>query len=96
MGQSQFCKGCSQAHTCGKVYEHLGNAEGPSVALKAVIAFLLPLAIFIGALGVCGRLLDGIVAPGYETPLGAVLATAITTAFVLVVSAAARRPRRNE
>jgi hypothetical protein len=96
MGQSESCKGCSQAHACGKVYEHLGNADGPCVAWKVVVAFLLPMAIFIGALGVCGGLLDGVVASGYETPLAAVLAAAITTAFVLVASAIARRPRRNE
>lgn len=91
MDQPEFCKGCSQAHTCGKVYEHLGNADGPSVTVKVVVAFLLPMAIFIGALGVCGAVLDGIVAPRYETPFAAVLATAITAAFVLLASAVARR-----
>jgi hypothetical protein len=96
MEQSEFCKGCSQAHACGKVYEHLGKADGPSVTWKVVVAFLLPMAIFIGALGVCGGLVNGVVAARYETPLAALLATAITTAYVLVASVIARRSHRSE
>lgn len=96
MGQSESCKGCSQAHTCAKVYGQLGNAEGPSVVWKVVVAFLLPMVIFIGVLGVCGGLLNGIVAPRYETPLAVVAAAVVTAVFVLVASAVVRRPRRSE
>jgi len=91
MEQPEICKGCSEAHTCARVYEQLGKAEGPSVALKAVLAFLVPIAAFAGTLAACGAILNGAVAPQYETPLGCVIALAVTAALVLVVSTMTRR-----
>ncbi|MHC4159979.1 MAG: hypothetical protein ACYSSO_12965 [Planctomycetota bacterium] len=52
MTQQKLCQDCSQNHDCKELYDQLGHAKGPSIALKAVIAFLLPLAVFIGALAV--------------------------------------------
>jgi uncharacterized membrane protein YoaK (UPF0700 family) len=47
MSQQKSCNDCYQKHNCQEIYQHLGNAKGPSVASKAVIAFLLPLTVFI-------------------------------------------------
>ncbi len=94
MEQPEICKGCSDAHTCARVYEQLGKAEGPSVTLKAVAAFLLPIAAFTGTLAACDAILGGAVAPRYETPLGCVIALAVTAALVLVVSTMAKRHHR--
>jgi hypothetical protein len=94
MEQPEICKGCSEAHTCAKAYEQLGKAEGPSVALKAIVAFLLPIAAFAGTLAACGLLLRGLVAPRYETPLACVIALATTAALVLVVSTMIERRHR--
>jgi len=94
MEQPEICKGCSEAHTCAKAYEQLGKAEGPSVTFKAIVAFLLPIAVFAGTLAACGVLLRGAVAPRYETPLGCAIALAVTGALVLAVSTAIKRLRK--
>ena len=41
MAQEEFCQGCNQRHRCQEVYQRLGSTEGPSVAFKVVVAFLL-------------------------------------------------------
>jgi hypothetical protein len=94
MEQPEICKGCSEAHACARAYEQLGKAEGPSVALKAIVAFLLPIAAFAGTLAVCDALLEGAVAPRYETPIACVIALATTVALVLVVSTMIKRRHR--
>jgi len=94
MDQPATCKGCEQAHTCAKVHEQLGRADGPSVTLEAMVAFLLPLAAFAGTLAVWCLLLQGTVAPRYETPLGCAIALATTTVLMSAVSTAIKRRHR--
>ena len=47
MNENEFCGNCNQKHNCGSIYHQLGNIKGPSVVVKVVIAFLLPLVVFI-------------------------------------------------
>jgi hypothetical protein len=96
MEQPQTCKGCEQAHTCAKVHERLGKADGPSVILKAVVAFLLPIAVFAGVLVASGQILKGIVAPRYETPIAFVIALTVTAGVMLVVSTVLKRLHRSK
>jgi ABC-type nitrate/sulfonate/bicarbonate transport system permease component len=86
MTQAKWCEGCSQAHDCKKIYERLGSLEGPSVAVKAAIAFALPIGVFIAALGLFDRLLQHAVASPYRTLCAFALALSVTIAFMLVVS----------
>ncbi len=94
MTQSDVCDGCSNAHTCKEVYGRLGAPGGPSVAFKAVVAFLLPMVMFVVALGVFGGLLGGIVAGPYRTPLALVLALSATAAILWGVRILVRLHRR--
>jgi hypothetical protein len=94
MAQPNVCDGCSYAHTCREVPGQLGSAEGPSVASKVVIAFLLPLVMFIVALGVFDGLLEETVAGPYQTPLALVLALSVTATIMLVVRILVRARRR--
>jgi len=94
MVQSKSCEGCRQAHDCTKVYEQLGCAEGPSVTSTALLAFLLPVVVFVAALGGFGWLLKGVVAGAYLTPLAAALALVTTTGVVLVARVLTRLHRR--
>jgi hypothetical protein len=96
MEQPEACKRCSEAHTCARVYEQIGKTDGPSVTLKVLIAFLLPIAVFAGALAACGAFLSGIVAPRYETPLAFVAALAVTTAVMLIVNMVVKRVYRGK
>jgi len=52
MDQQEFCQDCSHKHDCRHIYRQLGHSSCPSVALKVVVAFLLPLVVFIVSLAV--------------------------------------------
>jgi len=58
MASKSFCQDCIQKHDCRRVYEQLGDASVASVVLKTVLAFLLPIVVFIVALAVSERILD--------------------------------------
>lgn len=94
MAQSKSCEGCSHAHDCKKVYEQFGCAGGPSIAWAVVVAFLVPILVFIGALAGFGRLLEGAVNTRYQMPLAAALALAATTGVMLVLRVATRRHQK--
>jgi hypothetical protein len=91
MTQAKWCEGCSQAHDCRRIYQQLGNLKGPSVALKAVIAFLLPIGLFVVALGAFGQLLQHVLAPQCQTLCACALAVCATAGLMLIVSLVARR-----
>ena len=61
MSEKEFCQNCGQKHNCGDIYRQLGRAEGPSVALKVVEAFVLPIVVFIAGLAVFEKILGGII-----------------------------------
>jgi len=52
MVEQKFCEDCKQKHDCRRIYEQLGDVEGPSVVIKVIVAFLLPLVVFIVSLAV--------------------------------------------
>jgi len=85
MVSHRFCQDCIQKHDCKRIYEQLGDSPGPSVALKAILAFLLPLMVFIVSLAVFERVLDGAIATErMQTALGFVLALLTTFVCVLI------------
>ena len=61
---------------------------------EVLLAFLLPLAMFIAALAGFGCLLRYVVAAPYQTPLALVLAVAVTVALMLIGRRVARPPRK--
>ena len=85
MASQRFCQDCIQKHDCKRIYEQLGDSPGPSVALKAILAFLLPLMVFIVSLAVFERVLDGaITTEQVQTVLSFVLALLATFICVLI------------
>jgi len=50
MQKKNLCPDCTQSHNCGKVYQQLADTKVPSIVIKAVTAFLLPIIIFIAGL----------------------------------------------
>jgi len=95
MTQSKSCEGCSQAHDCKSVYGQLGCSEGPPVTRAVLIAFLLPILVFVVMLAGFGWLVQNAVAGPYRTPLATVLALAVTTGVMLTVRVVARLHRKN-
>ncbi len=91
MTQAKGCEGCSQVHDCKKVYERLGDPEGSSVALKVVIAFALPIGVFVALLGWFDHLLQGLATQQYRTLFAFALALSATVIFMLIVSLIAKK-----
>jgi hypothetical protein len=64
------------------------------VTLTALVAFLLPVVVFAGALGGLNWWLEGRVAGSYRTPLALALALATTVAMMLATGVLARHRRK--
>ncbi|MHC4573904.1 MAG: hypothetical protein ACYS76_07210 [Planctomycetota bacterium] len=85
MDKEDFCQGCSQKNRCEETYEQLGKAQGPSVVRKVLVAFLLPIAVFIAALAVFERsLAEAVKTKQVQTALGFVLALSVTFLCILI------------
>jgi len=96
MSQQKFCQNCDQRNKCQDVYQQLGKAKGPSVALKVVAAFLLPLVVFIASLVAFERILAGVIdTKGSQTVLGFLLALSAALICVLIIKAINKRPDKN-
>jgi DMSO/TMAO reductase YedYZ heme-binding membrane subunit len=68
------------------VYQQLGNTKGPSVVVKVVLAFLVPLVVFITSLAVFGRMFAGVTeAEQVQTGLSFLLALLATLACILII-----------
>ncbi|UCF43242.1 MAG: hypothetical protein JSV99_11830 [Planctomycetota bacterium] len=92
MSQQKPCKDCYQKHDCREIYHHLGNAKGPSVAPKAVIAFLLPLTVFTGTLAAFETFSDLTKkADHIHIVLALLLATSAALAVVIITKAVHRK-----
>ena len=59
MSSDEFCQDCIGKHDCQSVYKQLGDSPGESVTIKVVLAFLLPLIVFIVSLAVFDKILAG-------------------------------------
>ena len=59
MAEQDFCHTCNQKNDCQEAHRHLGDIEGPSLVVKVLLAFLLPLVVFITSLAVFERILAG-------------------------------------
>ena len=94
MAHTKRCEGCNHAHDDGDVYGRLGCTAVPSVTSKVVVAFLLPLLLFLLGLGGFGRLLRTMGVGPYQTPL-ALLLTIVAVAGLMCVARAVVRARRS-
>lgn len=98
MIQKEFCQDCQQQHDCREVYRRLGHATCPSIFNKVIVAFLLPLIVFIVSLAVLNKIFaatgqnllspsgDGIPANGgqLQTAVSFFAAILITALCVLI------------
>jgi hypothetical protein len=97
MAELKSCQECDQKHKCQDIYQQLGKARGPSVAFKAVVAFLLPLLIFIVSLavfeGILARITD---IKGLRIALDFLLALSVTLATMLIIKVISKRLNKNK
>ena len=93
MTRQEFCHTCKQKNDCGNVYEQLGRREGPSVAVRVVLAFLLPLVVFILSLAVFERILAGAIGEKHVlTGISLLLALSASFACIIITGAIRREP----
>ncbi len=86
MAQEKFCQECNQRHGCRDVYQQLGKAEGPSVVFKVVVAFLLPLMVFIAVLAASEKILAKTInSKESQTALSFLLALFVTSVCILII-----------
>jgi uncharacterized membrane protein (DUF485 family) len=78
------CKGCSDRQSCKDVYQKMGESEGPPLTFGVIMAFLLPLLIFIAALAAGQVLLKRLNANLPVTVISLILAFLVTACYVLV------------
>ena len=87
MKTNNNCSGCGQKETCRQAYDKMGKAKGPNVAWKAVVAFLVPIGVFIGVIAGSQQLLKArLKGPGL-TMVSFLLAVCVTLLVVVVIRA---------
>lgn len=92
MSQQELCQQCNQRQDCGKVYEQLGKIEGPSIIKSVVLAFLLPMVVFIASLAVFERIFSGVISGGQaRSAFSVALALSLTFVCILVAKALNRQ-----
>jgi hypothetical protein len=73
------------------MYRVLGRRGGPNVAFRAIVAFVLPVVVFMAALAGSGLLLRGIsVTQRIETIVSFAIASAATVVVVFAVKVGRR------
>ena len=78
---------------CIDIYKQLGKTQGPSVVLKVIIAFVIPLFVFIGVFVVAQYLLSSRMKNGDLSSLISFLIALITTiACIFLIKIVTRRP----
>ena len=83
------CGDCAQKHDCKSIYEHLGKTQGPSIVMRVVSAFLVPLVLFIVSLAAwfetSSKLLKN---EALRTLLGILAAVAVVGLYLLILTIA--------
>jgi uncharacterized membrane protein len=85
MARKGFCQGCTQKDNCQGISEQMEESAGSSVTLNVILAFLLPLLVFIISLAVFEKVLAGTFNAGrMRTVVSFLLALLVTFACILI------------
>ena len=92
MAEQKICEDCNQKPDCQEIYKQLGDVEGPSVVIKVIVAFLLPLVVFIVSLAVFQEIfVRAISSQGLQSALSLLLALLVTFVCILIVRVVRKR-----
>ena len=97
----KLCDKCGYRHgrgyCCIDIYQQLGQTKGPSVVGKVLLAFVLPLLLFIGSLILAEYLLSAFMTEGSRKTFIAFLAALVVTfVFVQLIRIFTRKPVNTE
>jgi hypothetical protein len=101
MLRMKLCDKCGYRHDRGRccidIYQQLGQAKGPSVVGKVLLAFVLPLLLFIGSLILTEYILSAFMTAGASKTFVAFLAaSAVTIVFVQLIRIFTKKPINTE
>ena len=90
MEQQQFCQDCHQKHDCQEIYRKMGGSDCPPVFKKVLVAFLLPMLVFVVSLAIFDRIFTcpwGVrnFSQGLQTFLSFILAVTTTLICIIIV-----------
>ncbi len=92
MAEQKICEDCKQKHDCQEIYKQLGDVKGPSVVVKVIVAFLLPLVVFIVTLAIFDKILSGFeMTADLQTVFSVAASLLITFICILIVRVINRR-----
>ena len=78
------CSDCTQANGCKSTYEQLGRQGGPSVVWKVIVAFMLPIAVFIASLAIFGKIFEGAI-ESEKQRIGLSFISSIAVTFISII-----------
>ena len=97
MDDQDICQGCGQKNRCEQVYQALGRLKGSSVVKKVIIAFLLPLLVFIAALAISQKIIvEYVDTQHWQTMISFVIALTVTGVCVVSIKCVRVRLHRHE
>ena len=97
MENNENCSDCPQSHDCKSMYQQLGNAKGPNVVLKVLLAFVVPIAVFIAGLALFGHVFAGLeMNENMRIGLTAILAAGVAFIDVLITRMLTNRMTKNK
>ncbi|RKY14005.1 MAG: hypothetical protein DRP52_01240 [Planctomycetota bacterium] len=95
MKTDNTCSQCGHKDGCRLSYEKLGKARGSNVAAKAIVAFLIPIGVFIGILAASEQLLQDQL-EGRGLTLVSFFSAACVSLLAVFVIRAIRGPAKKE
>jgi len=101
MAGMKLCDKCGYRHPRGRccidIYQQLGQSEVPSVVGKVLLAFVLPLLVFVGSLVLAEYLLSDFMAEGGgKTFISFLAALVVTVICVQLIRIFTRKPVNTE
>ncbi len=92
-----MCQGCGQRKSCLQLYRQIGRLKGPSVVSMVIVAFLLPMALFIAMIATIDRLLaKTATAKELSTAISFIAALAVTFIFILAIKKISKLAGKNK
>jgi len=92
MKQNEFCEKCGDKSRCQDAFRQMDKTQGKHVVRNIILAFLLPLVIFIVVLAISQQLLiNHIESDGLRTTVSLSLSLVVTFVYVLIARVISRR-----
>lgn len=93
----KLCDKCGyrhgRGHCCIDIYQQLGKTKGPSVTVKVLLAFVMPLVVFISSLILAKYILSiYITQEGMNSFFAFLIALLVTVVIIQLIRICTRKP----